>query len=79
MSDENETPDGDTGILVWFHRDAADALDALARRTRLVGDLVKALGPGNCATAIRELQRLTRITCELAHLQFAHLNERTDP
>lgn len=76
MADEHDTPDGDTGILVWFHRDAADALDALSRRTRLVGDLVKALGPGACETAIRELQRLTRITCELASFQFAHLEPK---
>ena len=60
-------------IIAWCHADAGHAHGALSARAKDVAALVRAAGRATCIAERCELQRLTRITCELSAWQFADL------
>lgn len=72
------TPDGavddERKIVAWFHRDTADALDALSVRSRRVADIVHAVGLDAARPFRLELQRNVRLTVKLMELAFSDLN-----
>ena len=60
-------------IIAWCHADAGHAHGALSTRSGNVATLVLTFGRASCLAERHELQRLTRITCELSAWQFADL------
>ncbi len=72
---DDPTAADDAQVIAWFHRDAGDAFEALSRKSRLVGDLARAVGLAACREERLLLWRITRITCELASAAFADLDD----
>jgi hypothetical protein len=66
--------DDETAIIAWFHRDTADALDALSVRSRRVADIVVAVGLDAARPFRIELRRNIRLTVRLLDLAFSDLD-----